>query len=221
MTRVVQPHQQPPLFLEQVARLRFPRAYVERLADCWVRYRFQAHGGFGGDRGVRPPEWRGGEDGLPALHKVLERERQRSRATGGRDGHAGARELRPVPLGQRQQKGRVTGDRGVGRDLHGREFAPKRHHAVVHHQLAVVVKQRAHGGVDNWRSRGRPLLGGRVEREDQIVAGKALARVEEMSAHGMQTNASLTDRPRIHQSGGGPFHYHCCPNVTRAFHGAA
>ena len=88
-----------------------------------------------------------------------------------------------MPLGECQQKGRITGDRRVRRNLHRRELAPQRHHAIVHHQLAVVVEQGPNRGVDNRRSRGRPLLGGGVEREDQIVAGEALARVEEMSAH--------------------------------------
>ena len=88
-----------------------------------------------------------------------------------------------MPLRKRQQKRGITRNGRVGRNLHGREFAPERHHAVEHHQLAVVIEQGADGRINNRRSRGRPLLGGRVERENQIVAGKPQARVEEMSAH--------------------------------------
>ena len=92
-----------------------------------------------------------------------------------------------MSAGERQQVGGIARDRRVRGDLQRRELSILRHHRVEHHELALVVDQRAHGRVDHARARRGALLRRGVHPENRVGAVELAPggyELRERCAHG-------------------------------------
>ena len=124
-----------------------------------------------GDGLVGPPVERRREQRLPRFEEVGDGELERARTSRSRHGERVLGHLRAgEDVGDdRLVEGRRARERRVARRLHRRHRAQRIDHRRKDGELAVVVEERAHRGVDDGLALGAASGRLRIEGEDRVV----------------------------------------------------